>query len=203
MKEIISIEHLKEEIQLLEQILEQEISGIYIYTVEENELEKNSLTSENIIIQTENSEFHFFSQGFGQHYNGEYDIEILKELDKEFSEECEINQILKVNLFSSQKWAKFEQKKIKKIKIFSTSRKAFNLLKFRNVKPYTQAHYIEFTNENNELLSIGYYGNDSKVKTEFLNNYSWSGELNINLNHRITEVEMEKWDLKEIYKKSW
>ena len=203
MKQIISIEYLGKEIQLLEKLTEKRISGIYIYSKEKVELQSNTLTSENIIIQTENCEFNFFSQGLGQHYYGEYDIEITKELDKEFIKECEINEANKISLLSSGKWKNLENKKITQIKIFSTGRKVFNLLKLRNEKPYEQAHHIEFTNENGEIFSIGYYGNDYNGENNFLNNYSWTGELNINLNNGITESEMEKWDLKEIYKKSW
>ena len=202
MKERISTKYLSETIDLLEKLNSNEIVGVYIHMPIPSDLNKRTLISENIELQTYKNSFHFFSLGCTQHWYGEYEIEILKEADQDFLKECEASGIQRAHLLSERYWDALQGKKIKKIRIFSTGHKAFNLMRLCNEKTYEQAHYIEFSGEEAVLCSIGYYGTDNVGKS-ILNEYSWVGDLRINLNHSIVEHELIKWDLKEIYNTSW
>ncbi|WP_027421115.1 hypothetical protein [Crocinitomix catalasitica] len=203
MKEIINTSHLSKEIEILANLGKAEIYALNVLIdLTENSNEK-LVSTEYIELITNLGNLNFYSLGCTQHWYGEYEIDIvegtndeLNDLISDSSKRGEKN----IDLIGFADWNQLKGEIINEIVIYSAGEKAFNLLRLRNEKTHSKIHYIQFSSINDVLFSIGFYGLKSN---QTLEDYSWIGDLRINYKHRINRNEMMKWDLKEIYKKSW
>jgi len=204
MKEIVSHSHINQEINSLVEIANSRITNLELTVLKKEDYSTKSIITERVKLKTLESEYYFYSTASPQHWYGDGEVEILTKPYPDDNDDFNLNEYVNVDLITIPNWIKLFDSKISGIKIYSAGKKAFQLLRFRNEMTFNQATYIEFTTEQNSCFSIGFHGNNKEEsKDMFLNYYSWSGELIMNYGHRLTEDELIKWSLKEIFKKSW